>query len=148
MSYLIDLKTEVLGDPAGIGYAAHVAAGACGTIADMLNAMDGPGAGTITLAWQRRDPFLSGLIPSILALAEKDAAVQAKWDRVLATLRAAEWIDVAKATQLLDLAMADGLIDGAGIAALTTRTGSRAEVLFGEGASVTYQDVAIALITK
>lgn len=144
---ILALKSEIESDPKGIGYATHIRGGACGTIADLLNATTGPGAGTITLAWQRRDPFLTGLIGPLLVLATKDSATQAKWDRILATLRAAEWIDVSKAIQLLGLAQADGLIDDDGIAALTTRVGSRAEVLFGDGASVTYQQVAQALLS-
>src|SRR5438552_1527899 len=149
------LGTEIQTDPKALGYAALVAAGQDADVAAALNARSGPGAATISLAAIDRNTFLkittaaairvaTGIGSDGAALA---AGAAAKWGAVLAQARAADpgsQIDLTLLPSLGDPS-ADRVMAPSELAALTTRTGSRAEVLFGPGTVVTPSDVSFAL---
>jgi hypothetical protein len=141
------LKQEVTADPLGLGYAARVAAGDDAGVAALLNAAAGPGAAAVAVQSMARGDFLLAIGGAYLALPNLSAAVQAKWDRILAVIRAADAVTVASplVQNLLALAVADGVLAQADVDAVKTRTGSRAEVLFGAGTAVSGSDVSYAL---
>ena len=115
-------------------------------IAELLNARDGLGAERVPVASLSRDDFLRAALPMTVALAGKDAAIQAKWDRILAFAQSASSVSVASDSvrNLFMMAKADGLLDDEAITSLTTKVGSRAESLLGVGTSVSAQDVGHA----
>jgi hypothetical protein len=141
------LKTELQTDPRGMDYATPRAAGNDTTLADLLNSPTGAGSGTVTVPSLARNDFLLALAPAYLVLPSLSQALQAKWDRILAVIRAADRIDLANPSvqALLAQAVTDGVLTQAQVNALGQRVGSRAEVLFGAGTVVSIQDVGRAL---
>lgn len=137
------LNTEITTDPAAMGYAASVTAGADGDIAAKLNAV-GAGAPFVV----NREPISVGVFTALLDLTEFATLTQAQRDW-LRMLVAASTIDINNAVIKAAL---NGLFTQAAfpttrarlIAALT-RQGSRAEVLWGAGTIITAADVARAL---
>lgn len=132
------LRSELLTDPVGMGYAPHVASGADNRLADLLNA---PKAGTA---------FDVGILPSETVAAclvgtELQALTSAQRDTIRVYL-AAGGVDVTPASAprqyLLSLFPA-GTGTRSKLAAAVTRMGSRADELGCIG--VTDSDVAIAL---
>lgn len=140
------LRAEITTDPAGLGYAPLVAAGADAGIAALLGATTGPGAAPIALPSVSRDAFLLGLRPAYMSLPTLPAAVQQKWDRILAAINSGAAVAIDAGTQgLLASAVADGVLTQAQADAVWHRTGSRAEVLFGPDTVMTQADVSFAL---
>lgn len=141
-SQLSSLHTEITTDPVGIGYAAVT--GQDQAQANLLNALTGPGAATITLASMPRDDFMRGITPGVIALASVSASLQSKWDRLLGIVRAATSVAVSASDiqALLGQMVTDGLMTQLQINTFTQRTGSRAEVIFGSGTVIRAIDVA------
>lgn len=141
------LRAELLTDPLGLGYGPLLAQGSDSALAALLNAAAGPGAARVTLPSLDRDTFLLGIAPAYLVLPTLPNGLQAKWDRILGVIRAAGSLQTGSPALagLLDQAVADGVLTGAQLEALTTRIGARAEVLFGAGALVGTRDVSLAL---
>lgn len=139
---LSSLHSEITTDPLAMGYAA--VSGQDQAQANLLNALTGPGSATITLASMGRDDFLRGITPGVISLASASATLQAKWDRLLSVVRAATSVAVSASDiqALLGQMVTDGLMTQLQINAFTQRTGSRAEVLFGSGTTITALDVA------
>ena len=145
------LTSELTTDPMKLGYANYLTSDIAQ--AGLLNARTGAGSGTVThIALSRGDwdalliPMddlvVSGLNTSGTALA---AGVQAKWLARIAAFRAGDpMVSVSIMTPLLNSAVTDGILTTASITAITTRLGSRAEILWGVGTSVTPKDIAIA----
>ncbi len=141
------LRTEITTDPQHMGFASLVTAGNDSGIASALNLATGPGAGTLTAPSMLRDDFSLAILPLTLVLAGKDAATQAKWDRILAFVRSSNAVSVTSPTvqQLFGLAQQDGLMTQQQAAAIGQRACSRAETLFGAGVVVGQADVSFAL---
>jgi hypothetical protein len=111
-------------------------------VADLYNARTGPGAATVALTEVGKSDFLKAIRPALLALAGKDATVQAKWDRIIQAASFADMVTIDAVTLgVLALAVADGILTQAQSDAVWHRTGSRAEVLFGAGFTVSRSDV-------
>lgn len=122
--------------------AAHVASGYDIGIASLFNAANYTLTGRLSKA-----EFTLAILPAVAALATKSAEIQAKWDRILGLATALDSIDVSLTgvSQLLDLAVYDGLLTAEYRATIGVRPASRAEVLFGAGVTVHHLDVAKAL---
>lgn len=139
------LKTELLTDPAGIGYAASVTAGNDTETARIINAVRTvPPVFTIN----------RGPIPSFLA---KNAIVRADWTLVspsdqnlLALILSSETVDMSDANTRASLGgiFPAGSTTRNNFIALANRAASRAEVYPGSpgaGTTISVSDVALAL---
>ena len=137
-----NLQAEITNDPLQLGYAGKTDK----QKAALLNLKTGVGAGTITNSQVEKSFFLINIAPALLVLAAKDAAAKDKWDRILRVIESVDSVSVNSVTiqTILAIAKADGLIDDTTIAAITTRTGSRAEVLFGENVAISESDIGTA----
>jgi hypothetical protein len=140
------LKAEIVGDPKGLGYAGKSPA----DMADLLNAPGGPGAGQVVRdSIALDDPvFVSMLayaLPRIRALT--DTAVKDHYFLMLQTFGAVGKVYPGdpNVQSLMTLAVTDGIITQAIAGSLATRMGSRAEILWGAGAAVDWQEIAKAL---
>ncbi len=151
------LKTELTTDPAGLGYTAPIAAGSDAGVADLINSIGSGSAYLLQLPSIDKNTFLTLTTPAAVRIGigqtgadgstPLSAAAIAKWTAVLAQGRAADpgsQINLALIATL-GSPVADNVMTSAEFAALTTRQGSRAEVLFGAGTVVTSDDVATAL---
>ncbi len=145
------LKSELLTDPAKVGYASYMPAGMpanTAAIANLLNAATGPGAGVVALATIDHDDFVADILPAVLTtLPTLSTALQTKWNTILAQFSTSSEVLLTNATTqtLLSGAVTDGLATQAQVTAWTTRAGSRAEVLFGAGTVAAQSDVMAAL---
>ena len=147
------LKTELTTDPKTLGYASQLGLSDI-AVAAMLNATTGNGAATISISSMTRGEWDAQLIPMEdqvttglnLSGAALSAAVISKWNSRIAAFRAGDpSISVAVMTPLLNSAVSDGLITSSFITQITSRTGSRAEVLFGEGTVIDHNDISKAM---
>lgn len=151
------LKTELATDPLKLGYQDWINRGADADVAAMLNALTGAGSGPVTLT--RCSPlwFYGGIAQASLRIAQQtDQTVVARWGQHVPAylpLLGNGPIDMAagSAPALVAQAVADGVLQQAEAAALTSRTGSRAEAIgFFDSLSevpqqLTHQHVAQAL---
>ena len=134
------LATEITTDPAALGYAAPLAAGADQALADILNLVR-----TGVTFKIDREPITAAAFLAQCSSTEFLALTQLKLSQ-LSTVFAAQMIDINDvSTQAILL----GIFPAAGttkanIQAILKRNGSRAEVLFGRGAIVTADDIARA----
>lgn len=154
MHSLAELATELTTDPAALGYAAHLNI-SDNAIADMLNSTTGTGAAVIMLARQSKAAIITGLIPALDQLAagigyagaQIDAPMRQKWLQRFDALRSGnDSIDLTPQFMgMLGQLVSDGIISQPYIDAFTRRTGSRAEVLWGAGTTITPDDVQHAL---
>ncbi|MEO7481095.1 MAG: hypothetical protein ABIT70_10835 [Sulfuriferula sp.] len=150
----VALKSEITTDPKALGYAPYVTATNDNAIAGLLNALTGVGAATIQLSAISRGAVLSGVVPGNDQLATGlnlssvaiPTATANKWSERFAALRSAD--DTVPLTAnfmgLLGQLFTDNLMTQAQIDAITKRTGSRAEVLWGAGTIIGWRDVAAA----
>lgn len=144
--------------PLASAYQTLVSAGDDQGIADLLNAANGAGAGTINRAHVTRGELVEALVP-VSGLKPLYAAAANTASPVFDFAKAATLIldnpggelNYSKAgTRALVAALgpgAAGLLSADQLSALVaacTRIGSRAEVLWGEGESVRYSDVVEA----
>lgn len=139
---LTALRNEIQNDPAGLGYAAMVAAGADGAIAEALNEVR---AGA-PYAIYRTDVPVQDVVAAI-APADFTALTAIQLSR-LQLLFLGGLVNAANTnTRQILQAIFSGASAGtvAAMAAVATRQGSRAEVLWGANAHVTADDVAWAL---
>lgn len=154
MDYLA-LKTEIQADPMALGYAPYVAAGNDIAIADLLNALTGPGAAAISRQSITRGAFIDGIIPGTDQLSSGVSTsntpfTQAQKDRWTFRFNGLGSGDPvikldARKMGMLNQIVNEGIMTQAQIDAFTKRTGSRAEVLWGEGVTITANDVARAV---
>ena len=142
------LLSELTTDPLGLGYAPLVAAGNHAGLAGLLNALTGPGAATVTLLTVPKSAFASTLALAIgRVYAPGFAGNIPYWQAVLTLWTSLDSVVVADpGTQaVIAAAIPAGVLLPAEVAALTQRTGSRAEVLWGAGAAVSFEQVGNAL---
>jgi len=129
---LASLQAELTTDPAGLGYASALAAGAHGAVADLLNKRDRPGKLRVVDGRSLRRAIVAGW-----ATLDADS-------RALATFMAAAGFDLDAANP--DDAALIATLTGAKAATLTDGLVSRAEGLgFG---TVRHEDVSLALGAK
>jgi hypothetical protein len=135
----VALKTELTTDPAGLGYAAHLATGSYSPIVDLLAAS------------RAGYTVFRGVIPAYEVI---NATVPAEWAALTAgekqryqTLTGAGEVDVSNANVRAAFAamFAAGTATRDALVALASRPGSRAEQALGAGITVSADDVARAL---
>lgn len=135
------LKSEITTDPAALGYAALVAAGDDAGVAAALNLAR---AGT---AYQQ----YRGPLPAYQVVNATDpadwAALTAQEKQRYQTLTGAGQVDTSNANlrAMFSAMFPAGSTTRANLTNLALRQGSRAEVLFGPGTTITHADVAAAL---
>lgn len=159
------LKTELTTDPQKLGYAQWIAKGADADLALMLNALTGAGASSVSPTSVSKDTFLRATAAAaIRCKANVGADGQPFSNPVVATAWYEAVVQARSANSPIDLTLVSALESICGgdpvtvkvmaqaeFAALTTRTGSRAEAIgfFGSVSEVpqqlTHQDVAQAL---
>jgi len=140
---LVALNTEITTDPTGRGYAPFVSSGHTQGVADLLNEKQSA---------IRMDNFVTGtqLLEAVVTTdypttsAEQDK--RDLWRDVLAAVISEGTIN-ANATRIKThvLQVFSGAATRSNLAALQTRDGSRAEVLFGRDSVVTHRNVGLAL---
>ena len=146
------IKNEILLDPVVIGYAPAYAAGDDFFVSNLFNTITGLGTAKMLHDSLARGVVIKGVIPATDQLASGltisgiviTPALNAKWQNRFAALRAADdriIIDTGFMF-LLNGLVSDGLIQQPYIDALTMKTGSRAEVLFGTGTVISIAQVA------
>lgn len=152
MDYTL-LKTELTTDPLGLGYASTLPTSDIAT-AFLLNSLTGKGTATITIPLFSRGELLALLIPledqlssgvtiSNTALTQ---LVLNKWSSRFDALRSGDtFIATNIMLPLLNSAVTDNITTAAFITQITTRTGSRAEVLFGAGTVIQHSDISKAM---
>jgi hypothetical protein len=104
----------------------------CATI---LNDAEGTEAGDIAVTTLTKGEFLLKILPVTLTLPSATAAIQAKWDRILAFVRSADLIHVGDSgvQTLIEEAVSDGIMTQDLADSIPTRKVARGEVLgFGE----------------
>ncbi len=155
-----ELRAEIVNDPESIGYAAPWAAGADTDLAALLNA---PGAGPVNRREVPRGELLEalagagGLGPIYAAAADPlGAAFNVCKAATLVLDDPAGTVDYTRpGTRALVAALGPGTVEQpmlgvltapqlAALQAVCVKQGSRAEVLWGDGAAVTASDVAEA----
>ncbi|GBL46222.1 hypothetical protein SFMTTN_2035 [Sulfuriferula multivorans] len=142
------LNTELTTDPMALGYAPYVTAGNDNECAALINALTGPGAATISLPSISHDTFALLIAPVVMALSGATTALQAKWTPMLNLIIGVTVVTLdATVLGLLSALSMDfpTYLPTASITAATSRIGSRAEVLWGSGASVQPIDVQHAM---
>ena len=146
MDYTI-LHTELTTDPLAVGYAAQLNKSDI-AVAGMLNAATGNAAATVTLPSITHDDVATLIAPVVMGLAGATAALQAKWTPMLQLIGGINTVQLSPQNLgLLGALSADfpTQLTSAAITAATTKMGSRAEVLFGVGTVVQWQDVSKAM---
>lgn len=142
------LKNELTNDPLNLGYAGKTDA----ERAAILNAA----SATITLSFQPKNVFLLMTAFSVVRIATDTGTdgqplaskVGVKWQALIDQARAADpgsVISLAGMTShVFGDPVADRIMSQAEYDALTTRVGTRAEVLFGQGSVITETQVGEA----
>ncbi len=136
---LSELATELTTDPVGMGYASYVAAGNTVALAEMLNDTGSVGAGTVDVKFAE-----AATIQSLVDVAEYTALTDTARQAWLALLIASQTSERSLGLPLDDTNVRTQIaaIWGAGtntrasLVAAQTKTGSRGEVLWGEGTKV------------
>lgn len=144
---LAALRAELENDPTGMGYAPLVNSADDIAVANLLNSLTSPGAGTVTIPVLTRGQFLLNVVAPVGAnLLGATDQLKAKWTFYLDLAKASEEIHVTSPViqGLLASLVADGIATQAEIDAVTKRVGSRAEVLFGADIKVTPEHVGAA----
>lgn len=145
------LRAEILNDPAGLGYALHVAAGSDNVIAGILNLV----RASITI---RRDNIMPAEVLEAIDIRDFVASppgnptLAASWFESVTQLRAIRLLnDDGSNTAVrgnLNRILNDVQGSQARILALSNRQGSRAEQLFGRNTVITDADVGTALTPR
>lgn len=134
------LRSEIMNDPSGLGYAPLRLAGNHSALADALNLVRASITG-----------IFRGIIPTyelVACIVKGEYDVLAASDRtLLQIIVSAGQIDTADAGTRAIMATIFGAATTtrANMIARATRTGSRAEQLFGTGITVTVEDIGKAL---
>lgn len=146
---LLTLKNELQTDPVAMGYAAYLPGNPVGC-ALLLNSMASPGVASIAVISLPKGSVILAIVPVLdqlatgitLAGAAIPQAIITKWQQRFQALQAAtDPLYIAPLVPMFNQAVTDGLTTSAYVQAITHRNGSRTEVLFGAGITVTWQDV-------
>lgn len=142
MINISELATELNTDPAALGYATHLASGEDSAIVSLLNDNAGAGSGTVDRIFVDAKTFQSAVVGSeYLALTTPQ---QNLW---LALINASQGNINIKNTNIRNQVLAvwgAGTTTRVNLGNLQTKNGSRAEVLWGDGTIVSFDDVAAA----
>lgn len=136
------LKTELQTDPKVIGYAVLITQGNDQAVADLINARSGPGSASVF-----RNDVAPREIINAVASADFTAATQIIISKIQLMFQAAP-LDCTLANvrgNLQGIFAASTVGTQNAVTAVCSRTGSRAEVLFGAGIVVSAGDVGKAL---
>jgi hypothetical protein len=152
------LASEIAADPSALGYAQHVAEGSDHLVASLLNESRFPGVRPVTIAEVEGLSIRRGVTPKLFMAADStptnqaEATAKAVAKTALSLFGSSRLqeihVDDQQTSNLLDALVSAGVItadDRSAVIALGSTTVSRAEQLFGIGASVTAEDVAMAL---
>jgi hypothetical protein len=142
------LKTELTTDPKSLGYAPLLTATNDAGCAALLNATTGNGAATVNLPSLTHDQFALLIAPVVMALGSATTALQTKWTPMLQLLGGVQTVMLNQTVMGLINALSAGFptqLPASAITAATTKTGSRAEVLFGAGTVIQWTDIAHAM---
>ncbi len=152
-SQVASLKTELTTDPLGLGYSQYFKTSHV-NIANLLNATSGAGAATIQLQTISKGQLLLGIVPWLdqlstgvtLTGSPVASGVSLKWQHRFQALQSADaTLQISQILPLVTDVETDGLATAAQVSALTTKTGSRAEALFGAGTVIVWQDIFAAI---
>lgn len=114
---------------------------------DLEELLNKPDYADVAATHITRGALLIGIVPAVIALADKPEIIQRKWDRLLNLVYASpDTIDLSSTAiqGLFALALRDNLIDADSVAAIQKRRGSYAEFAFGPGATITREQLAEA----
>ncbi len=141
------LKAEIANDPKQLGLAALAAAGRDGDVAARLNATSGPGAESVTADNAlpggfvlSKNQFALAIAPALARLSSlSDASVAQRFRDILQGVSWSEFVDLTHPVvkQMLAAAQQASVLTADEATAMSTRVGSRAEVLWGAGTVVT-----------
>ena len=137
-----ELVTELQTDPLTLGYASLLAAGNDAAVYALLNDKSGPGSGSIDREFVNAGTLQSNVVATeYLALT---AAQRELWlSLMVASQGNVEVINNEVRNQIIEV-WGPATTTRTNMSALQTRTGSRAEVLWGDGAVVSYSEIARA----
>lgn len=140
------LNTELTTDPSSIGYASLITAQNWVEIAALLNDAAGAGAATIAMPTMENQSFVIAFLPYLATAlgSSKGAFYAILWQTIL-SLPVIDF-STASVSGLMAQAVADGILTTDQATALNQRMGARAEVLFGVGTTVSWQDVSRAVL--
>ena len=132
----------------GLGYAPSLASTNDIVTASLINATTGKGAAVVALPSLSHDEFAMLIAPVGMGLSTATTTLQAKWSPMLQLFGGVQTVNLTPQI----MGMLDDLstdfptpLPAATVTASTTKEGSRAEVLWGAGTVVQWQDIAIAM---
>lgn len=133
------LSVEIATDPGALGYASHVASGNDGAVAELLNRI------RVGIVINRDTITPNELFEAIVP--SEWAAASAQEKQRIGLILAMPTVDLRgpNTKAALQAAFGPGTTTRANIIAMLSRSGSRAEQLFGSGTRVDHSDVAVAL---
>lgn len=136
------LSNEIKSDPEKLGYAKYITSGYDQALADLLNA---PNL-SVNIEVMSKGEFLLNIMPGLMTLLTASSELQAKWGFFLDIVKSVESVHLTHPSVQMLLAglISDGLMTEEQMA-FTTRAGSRAEVLFGNGVIINNRDISLAL---
>jgi hypothetical protein len=143
------LLSELNTDPKSLGYSTWIHGndtGANNNICTLINALTGAGAATITMTTMTAAQIAGYMLP-LLGAATALTAVKYAYYQLMFNIIMAQQGNIAVSNLSVFGAqmVSDGILTGAQGTALDQRTGSRAEVLWGQGIVVAEGDVEVAL---
>lgn len=135
------LAAELNSDPTGRGYAPYIAAGDDVGLAENINR---PDAGTVDRITVTSDLFQTAVVASEYTVLTEQ--LRGLWQTIVtaSVQRGVPVKDPKIRAQIVSIWPA-GSVTRANLAAMQTKTGSRAEVLWGDGTVVQTGDIAQAL---
>jgi hypothetical protein len=143
-SQLPALYTEITTDPLKLGYAGLSPSAQ----AAILNSPTGAGSGAVNRLMVRiDDPAVAAMLAYALkqlhGMVSTNPSLVAYYQTVIATINSVGFMQPqdVNTQAVISAAISDGVLDAAIVAPVSTRTGSRAEVLFGDGTVVMWQDI-------
>ena len=143
------LATELSTDPKSLGYAAWIpikSEGANLNICALINSLTGNGAATITLTTMTAAQIAAIMLPLFGAATGLTATQYSYYALMFAMIEAQTGvITLSGLAAFSNQMVANGVMTTNQQIAFGQRTGSRAEVLWGQGTVVTESDVEIAL---
>jgi hypothetical protein len=143
------LNTELTTDPKSLGYATWIPVQSIGgnnNICNLLNQLTGNGAATINMTTMTAAQIAAIMLPLFGSATTLTAIKYAYYTLIFSMIMAQQGPIVVSGLANFSLQMiSDGIMTGAQASALGQRIGSRAETLWGQGTTVSEQDVETAL---
>lgn len=136
-----ELKAHIKDDPNDIGLTFDKQNN------ELVRLLNQPGYGPVEAKTIDRGSLMIGLSTALLRLADKPESLQRKWDRISNLVYSAPaTVDLEGETMsgLFSKAVAEGVVTLEEVAALKRRSGTYSEVVFGDGVTITRQQIAEA----